>query len=128
MFQFFILFNFTLVPLAPDAAPTSIKVKSLASISTLELEWERIPEDKANGIIRGYYVEYTAITLNGQDVESGKRQTKTLRVRGNRYATILKNLIPGSTYEIKMFGYTIKNGTKSKAYTGGEWFKQLSLD
>ena len=127
MFLFFILFNSILVLLAPEAAPTNIRVKSLASISTLELEWERIPEDKANGIIRGYYVQYTATKLNGQNVEPGKQNTKTLRVRGNRYATILKNLIPGSTYEIQMFGYTIKNGTKSIRYTGGEWLQQLSL-
>ena len=97
----------------------------MTSISTLELEWKRIPEDKANGIIRGYYVEYTAIRLNGQDVEPGKREKQTLRVRGNRYATTLENLIPGSKYEIVMFGYTIKNGTKSKKYIAGEWLQQF---
>jgi hypothetical protein len=97
-----------------------MRVQSLASISTLNLEWERIAEDKANGIIRGYYVEYTATNLNGLDVASEKRVKKVFRVRGNRYATKLKDLIPGSTYEIRMFGYTIKNGTKSSIVIGSK--------
>lgn len=87
----------------------------MAAISTLNLEWDTIPEDKVNGIIRGYYVEYTAVNVNGEDVEVAKQVTKFFRVRGNRYSTTLKDLIAGSTYKIRMFGYTIKNGTKSNA-------------
>ena len=92
----------------------------MASISTLNLEWNRISLEKANGIIRGYYVEYKATILNGEHIAKKKQITKTFRVRGNRYATILSNLIPGSTYEIKMFGYTIKNGTKSERIIGSK--------
>lgn len=91
----------------------------MESISTIDLEWKVIPEDLANGIIRGYYVEYTAVVLNGGTVDSKDRVTKTLRVRGNRYATILTNLIPGSKYEIQIYGYTIKNGTKSNITIAG---------
>lgn len=104
---------------APEAPPSNIRVvNTLGSISSLNLEWNRILEDKANGIILGYFVEYTAIILNGQQIELEKQVTKTFRVRGNRYATIVKYLIPGSTYHIKMFGYTIKNGTKSSIVIG----------
>ncbi|XP_028401625.1 uncharacterized protein LOC114524674 [Dendronephthya gigantea] len=98
---------------APEAPPSNIRVEELAAISTLNMEWRAIPEDKVNGIIRGYYVEYTAVNINGQDVELAKQVTKFFRVRGNRYSTTLKDLTAGSTYKIRMFGYTIKNGTKS---------------
>lgn len=103
---------------APDAAPSNIRVSSMVSISVIKLQWDKIPEDKANGIIRGYYIEYTATNLNGQNVELNERVTKTVRVRGNRDSIDLENLTPGSSYDITIFGYTIKNGTKSNLKNG----------
>ena len=83
------------------------------------MAWNVIPPEFANGIIRGYYVEYTAAILNGEKVEIKDRVIKTFRVRGNRYATVLKDLIPGSKYKIQMYGYTTKNGTKSTIVEAG---------
>ena len=103
----------------------------MAHISEINVEWARIPEQFHNGILRGYYVEYTATVLAGEVIPKEKRAVKSVRVRGNRYATVLKNLDPGSTYEIVIFGYTIKNGTKSNATTSGKWeiilIEKLSL-
>ena len=113
---------------APDASPSNIRPQTLASISTLNLQWNRIPEEKANGIIRGYYIEYNATNLNGQYVQPEKRVTKTFHVRGNRYATVLTGLVPGSTYEIRMFGYTIKNGTKSSTFIAGKRDYKVSFE
>ena len=89
-------------------------------ISELKVEWERIPPEYHNGILRGYYVEYTATTLAGLPVLTDKRVVLSKRLRGNRYSTVLTELDPGSTYEVKVFGYTIKNGTKSNATIGGK--------
>ncbi|XP_028403035.1 uncharacterized protein LOC114525803 isoform X3 [Dendronephthya gigantea] len=99
----------------PEYPPEDIKMSTLKHISEIELEWTRIPAKYHNGILRGYYVEYTATVLAGEVIPSDKRVVQSKRVRGNRYSTMLKNLDPGSTYEIRIFGYTSKNGSKSNA-------------
>ena len=104
----------------PEVPPDNIRVSTLEHISEIKLEWERIPPEYHNGILRGYYIEYTATVLAGEPVLTEKRVVQSMRVRGNRYSTTVKNLDPGSTYQFKVFGYTIKNGTKSNATSGGE--------
>ncbi len=103
----------------PEVPPNNIRVSTLEHISKIKVEWERIPPEYHNGILRGYYIEYTATVLAGGAVPTEKRVVRSKRVRGNRYATVLTDLDPGSTYEIKVFGYTIKNGTKSNVTLGG---------
>ena len=104
----------------PEVPPNNIRVSTLEHISKIKVEWEVIPPEYHNGILRGYYIEYTATVLAGGAVLTEKRVVRSKRVRGNRYATVLTDLDPGSTYEIKVFGYTIKNGTKSNVTVGGE--------
>ena len=104
----------------PEVPPDNIRVSTLDHISEIKIEWERIPPEFHNGILRGYYVEYTATVLGGKVVASDKRVVHSMRIRGNRYSTIVKDLDPGSTYEFKIFGYTIKNGTKSNVTVGGK--------
>ncbi|XP_028417432.1 uncharacterized protein LOC114541817 [Dendronephthya gigantea] len=99
----------------PEYPPEDIKMSTLKHITEIELEWTRIPAKYHNGILRGYYVEYTATVLAGEVIPSDKRVVQSKRVRGNRYSTVLKDLDPGSTYEISIFGYTTKNGSKSNA-------------
>ncbi|XP_028403037.1 uncharacterized protein LOC114525804 isoform X2 [Dendronephthya gigantea] len=99
----------------PEYPPEDIKMSTRKHITEIELEWTRIPAKYHNGILRGYYVEYTATVLAGEVIPSDKRVVQSKRVRGNRYATVLKNLDPGSTYEISIFGYTSRNGSKSNA-------------
>lgn len=96
-------------------------MSTLKHISEVELEWTRIPPQYHNGILRGYYVEYTATVLAGEVIPSDKRVVQSKRIRGNRYATVLTGLDPGSTYEIRIFGYTSKNGSKSNASSAGTY-------
>ena len=106
-------------PPGPEFPPDDITASTLEHISEIKLEWTRIPPEYHNGILRGYYVEYTATVLTGEVVPTDKRVVQSKRIRGNRYATVLTDLDPGSTYEIKIFGYTIKNGTKSNITVAG---------
>ena len=108
-----------ILPSGPEFPPDNIRASTLAHISEINLEWERIPPEYHNGILRGYYIEYTATVLAGEVIPSQKRVVQSKRIRGNRYATVLTDLDPGSTYEIKIFGYTIKNGTKSNNTIAG---------
>jgi hypothetical protein len=103
----------------PEVPPANIRASTLADIHKIELEWERIPPEYHNGILRGYYIEYTATVLAGEVIPTDKRVVRSKRIRGNRYSTVLTDLDPGSTYEIKIFGYTIKNGTKSNVTVAG---------
>ena len=104
----------------PEFPPDNIRVSTLKHISEIEIEWTRIPPEYHNGILRGYYVEYTAKVLAGEVIPIEKRVVQSKRIRGNRYSAVITDLHPGSTYEIVVFGYTIKNGSKSNATVGGE--------
>ena len=111
----------------PEVPPDNIRVSTLEHITEIKLEWERIPPEYHNGILRGYYIEYTATILAGQNVPTDKRVVQSKRIRGNRYSTVLTDLDPGSTYEISIFGYTIKNGTKSNITVGGMFIYYLCI-
>lgn len=106
--------------LGPEVPPDNIRVSRLEHISKIKLEWERIPPEYHNGILRGYFIEYTATVLAGEVVLTDKRFVQSKRIRGNRYSSIIEGLDPGSVYEFKVFGYTIKNGTKSNVTIGGK--------
>ena len=106
--------------LGPEVPPDKIRVSTLEHISEIKLEWERILPEYHNGILRGYYIEYTATVLAGVVVPTNKRIVKSKRIRGNRYSSIVQDLDPGSVYEFKVFGYTIKNGPKSNVTVGGK--------
>ena len=90
-------------------------------ISTINLEWTRIPKEYHNGILRGYYVEYTPVVLAGRVIAKEDQVARSVRIRGNRYATVLRNLEPGSKYEISIFGFTSRNGSKSNKTAGGKY-------
>jgi hypothetical protein len=111
----------------PEVPPDNIRVSTLEHISEIKLEWERIPVEFHNGILRGYYIEYTATVSAGKVVAREKRVVHSKRIRGNRYSAIIKHLDPGSTYEFRVFGYTTKNGTKSNVTVGGERNKKYKL-
>ena len=105
--------------LGPEVPPDNIRASTLEHISEIRLEWERIPPEYHNGILRGYYIEYTATVIAGEVVPTDKRAVQSKRIRGNRYSAVLADLDPGSTYEIKIFGYTTRNGTKSNITIAG---------
>ena len=95
---------FLLFPSVPSRSVNFVTARALSS-TTIKVNWDRIPQDKVHGILRGYKILYRAIDGNGDYMVD-----ETIPFT---YEIILKNLLKFTKYGIRVIGYTRKGDGKA---------------
>ncbi|XP_078673772.1 roundabout homolog 1-like isoform X18 [Branchiostoma floridae x Branchiostoma belcheri] len=83
---------------APSAAPQGVTA-TLATKDSIRIQWEGIPRDKANGVIKGYQV-----WCLGNETRFHKNMTT------NMTSVVIRDLIPGMLYRIEVAAFTTAPG------------------
>ncbi|KAI8477567.1 hypothetical protein Bbelb_447000, partial [Branchiostoma belcheri] len=90
---------------APSAAPQGVTA-TLATKDSIRIQWEGIPRDKANGVIKGYQV-----WCLGNETRFHKNMTT------NMTSVVIRDLIPGMLYRIEVAAFTTAPATAPPAST-----------
>ncbi|XP_078593060.1 roundabout homolog 1-like isoform X20 [Branchiostoma floridae x Branchiostoma japonicum] len=83
---------------APSAAPQGVTA-TLATKDSIRIQWDAIPRDKANGVIKGYQV-----WCLGNETRFHKNMTT------NMTSVVIRDLIPGMLYRIEVAAFTTAPG------------------
>ena len=94
--------------LEPSAPPANVKGKNSSSRS-IKVQWDEIPKNDKNGIIKGYKITY-------KDWRSGVEKTQTV---GAPYREVeLEGLNEFTKYNISLLAFTVKgDGPQSSTIT-----------
>ena len=84
--------------LEPSAPPANVKGNNSSSTSIL-VQWDEVPENDKNGIIKGYNVTY-------KDWRTGVEKTQTV----DASQVELKGLNEFTKYNISVLAFTVKGG------------------
>ena len=97
-----VLFKFTFLPLEPSGTPQAVTVNMISS-GSIFVSWNPVIADDRNGIIKGYKVNYQALT-NGDMV--AKFLNVTYEQQNKRQTVILDNLNEFTNYSIRVLAFT----------------------
>ena len=94
--------------LEPSAPPANVKGNNSSSVSIL-VEWDEVPENDKNGIIKGYNVTY-------KDWRTGVEKTQTVNASASQVE--LTGLNKFTKYNISVLAFTVKgDGPPSSTIT-----------
>lgn len=82
----------------PDAYPTNVSGFNKSSTS-LFVEWQHIPQQNKNGVLKGYKITYAPIQY---------QPSQSITVESSRSSTTLENLKKYTWYQIRVAGFTSK--------------------
>ena len=95
--------------LEPSATPANVKGNNRSSTSIL-VQWDEVPENDKNGIIKGYNITY-------KDWRSGVEKTQTVDAPTRQVD--LTGLNEFTKYNISVLAFTVKrDGPPSSTITG----------
>ena len=98
-FTFIYSYTFLLF-LEPSASPTNVRSYNRSSTSIL-VQWDEVPENDKNGIIKGYNVTY-------KDWRTGVEKTQTVDAPTRQVD--LTGLNEFTKYNISVLAFTVKGG------------------
>ncbi len=84
--------------MSPDAV-------NLSGPHIIHVSWEPVPEGFVHGILLGYRIFYTVISIAGEDIRLPTLNTTTNETALN---TVLSNLLNYAVYEIQVTAFTVK--------------------
>lgn len=93
-----------LVPSKPPLSPYAVNMSGAHSIP---VSWEPVPEGFLHGILLGYRIFYTVISIAGEDV---RKLTLNTTTTATALRTTLSDLLNYAVYEIKVTAFTVKGG------------------
>lgn len=91
-----------LVPSKPPVSPNAV---NLSGPHTIHVSWEPVPEGFVHGILLGYRIFYTVISIAGEDV---RRPTLNTTTNETALSTTLSNLLNYAVYDIQVTAFTVK--------------------
>ena len=86
--------------LEPNAPPANVKGNNSSSTSIL-VQWDEVPENGKNGIIKGYNITY-------KDWRTGVEKTQTVNASASQVD--LTGLNKFTKYNISVLAFTVKGG------------------
>ena len=89
----------------PSEQPQNVYAKDKASATVIYLSWRRPPENSIHGILLGYYIWYSIISLGIYD-ETPDYRKKQLPAESKSAA--LTDLKSYATYDIRIAAFTSK--------------------
>jgi len=93
----------------PSEQPQNVYAKDKASATVIYLSWERPPEHTIHGILRGYYIWYSIISLGINDKTPVFPQDYRKKQLPAAYKNdALTDLESYATYDIKIAAFTSK--------------------
>ena len=98
--DYFIFLTFPSFP-EPSAPPANVKGNNSSSTSIL-VEWDEVPENDKNGIIKGYNITY-------KDWRTGVEKTQTVDAPTRQID--LTGLNEFTKYNISVLAFTVKGGS-----------------
>ena len=104
-----------LVPSKPPLGPYAVNMSGPHSIP---VSWEPVIEGFVHGILLGYRIFYTAISIAG--AENVRKLTLNTTTSATALRTSLSDLLNYAVYEIKVTAFTVKgDGAISHSITAG---------
>lgn len=93
----------------PSEQPQNVYAKDKASATVIYLSWERPPEHTIHGILRGYYIWYSIISLGIYDETPVFPQDyKRKQLPAASKSDALTDLESYATYDIRIAAFTSK--------------------
>ncbi|XP_065827130.1 uncharacterized protein [Oscarella lobularis] len=90
-------YDFTTPEDVPDVPPSNVSLTN-ATNSSVTISWNAIPKYSRNGVLREYVVAYVA--------SKSDESEKTVEVRGTETKVTLTDLLPYTSYVVKVSGRT----------------------
>ncbi|XP_078350977.1 phosphatidylinositol phosphatase PTPRQ-like isoform X2 [Oculina patagonica] len=90
------------VPSQPPVGPYAV---NLSGPHIIHVSWEPVPEGFVHGILLGYRIFYTVISIAGEDV---RRPTLNTTTDETALSTTLSGLLSYAVYEIRVTAFTVK--------------------
>ncbi|XP_031551135.1 receptor-type tyrosine-protein phosphatase F-like, partial [Actinia tenebrosa] len=102
----------------PSAPPANVRVRDLISTSTIQVDWDPVPIEYANGKVLGYHLTYQEkVGFSNFDVQ---KPTMSRQYSEEKTDVILQDLTPFTTYKIQVRAFTRKgDGAPSSPINAG---------
>lgn len=105
----------------PSEQPQNVYAKDKANATVIYLSWERPPEHTIHGILRGYYIWYSIISLGIYDETPVFPQDyKRKQLPAASKSDALTDLESYATYDIRIAAFTSKGYGPIKGTSSSE--------
>ena len=105
--------------IAPSQSPINVRAFNKTSPTQITVQWNPIPDEfYVHGILRGYKVLYSAITIANENLE--ELETYEVTVGPSTLIAVLENLTAFTRYEVQVLAFTVKgDGVESTPIRAG---------
>ena len=104
----------------PEIPPPNVQAQSYSDTDRIYIKWGSIPNEKTNGVFKGYKIQYRLASVGGRPLVQ-KGPIKVIETDKFTHDYEITGLQSYSTYEIAVSGSTnAGDGPKSDVLTTGK--------